>query len=142
MRRRMDVWTYFQQKETEFRDRCGAVPDDAVFEEEPGSNGQRGKLFAQLLLGEDAYLQVYESAVVRNGAIHREVYSYALIVDGAHAHGWERDPLHTDAVVHEHTGSERVRQPSEPVSFKAVVEAAWDILTERELAPWEEENRP
>lgn len=136
----MDVWTYFLQKEAEFKDRCGAAPEDATYEEELGSGGMRGKVFAKLILTDDAYLQVYESVVVRQGSIHREVYSYALIVDGAHAHGWERDPLHTDAVVHEHAGADRMRQASEPLSFKAVVEAAWEILTERELAPWEDED--
>ena len=110
------------------------------YEEEPGSEGKRGTVYALLVLTEDAYLKVFERVEVHQSGAHREVYSYALIVEGAHYKSWERDPTHPDEPVHEHDGKERARTPSERISFKEALEQAWEILADRELAPWETEE--
>lgn len=133
----MDVWTYFHQKEAEFRDRCGYVPEDASYEEDEGSEGQSGAVRARLWLQDDAYLDVYEAVEVVDGShIHRTTYSYALVVDGVHEHGWERDPTHPEMPIHEHDGDGRTRLPGERVTFAEAVELAWERLSSRELAPW------
>lgn len=63
-------------------------------------------------------------------------YSYALVVDGVHEHGWERDPTHPEMPIHEHDGGSRTRLPGERVTFAEAVELAWERLSSRELAPW------
>jgi hypothetical protein len=137
----MDIWTYFHQKEAEFRERCGRVPDDAAFEEDEGSEGTSGSVRARIWLADDAYLDVYESVVVVDGNhIHREVYSYALIVNGVHEHGWERDPTHAEMPLHEHDGRKRTPEASGRISFADALELAWERLSSRAIAPWNDDD--
>jgi hypothetical protein len=92
----VDVWEYFQQKEAEHRDNS-LVPDASsaeMFSEEEGSGGKRGRIFGRLVLSERAYLSVHEVVVVENEHVHRETYGYFLVIDGAEAWGYERDPTH------------------------------------------------
>jgi hypothetical protein len=132
----MDVWGYFNQKETEFRDRCGHVPDEAVFEAD-APDGASGSLRARFWLADDAYLDVYEGIEIIDAShIHRRAYSYVLIIDGVHEHSWERDPTHPEMPIHEHHGPNRERIPSSRISFADAVEQVWDRLSSRELAPW------
>jgi hypothetical protein len=130
----LDVATYFLQKEREFAD-AGCVPDESIkqmFQEEEGSGGLRGRVFATLALTEDTYVRVYERVAVRRGHITREVYSYSIVIDGAHVRGWERDPRHDDSPVHEHGGPNRERERgTKPIALKRVLEIAWDEVSLR-----------
>ncbi|HVX33854.1 MAG TPA: hypothetical protein VHA80_12000 [Solirubrobacterales bacterium] len=136
----MDVWGYFHQKEAEFRERCGHVPDGAVFEADD-PDGQSGALRARFWLENDVYLDVYEGVEIVDGSyVHRRAYSYALIIDGVHEHSWERDPTHPEMPLHEHHGPERKRFPSDRISFAEAIEQVWELLSSRELAPWSLES--
>jgi hypothetical protein len=133
----VDIVTCFQQKEAEIRDRCGFVPDDATFEEDDGSGGKSGAIRARIWLADDAYFDFYEAIEIVDGShAHRRVYSYALIVDGIHEYGWNRDPIHPEDPVHEHDGEARDRVPGERITFAEALEIAWERLSSRELAPW------
>jgi hypothetical protein len=139
-----DFTEYALQKEQEFRETCSEPPLREEYSEEAGSGGTRGFVYANLPLSSDAYLKVYEKVVARSGGFHREVYCYALIIEGAHAEGWERDPTHPDEPVHAHEGdrNERTRKPFRVVSYQEALEMAWEIVTERERAPWVLEPPP
>jgi hypothetical protein len=131
-----DFTEYALQKQAEFRDTCSAPPVLEEYKEEAGSNGKRGEVYAQIELAEDAFLYVHEKVVRKLGGFTREVYCYALVIDEANAESWERDPIHSDEPIHAHTGPDRKRKPCEVVSFKEALEKAWNIVIERELAPW------
>ena len=131
----MDVWEYFMQKEREWADRS-AHPDRHPFEEEAGSDGQRGRIFCQLSLMEEgfpaeAFLAVRERVTVRGSGIHREMYAYSLIVDGAHLYGWAREPDH-DPIEHEHRGPKRVRiAAASAIKLCDCIDLAWEIASEQ-----------
>lgn len=133
----MDIFDYFMQKEREFAD-AGAIPDgplEKVFRADESSD-QRGMVFAKLGLTEDAYLAVYERVIVRGKFITREAYSYALIIDGDHVLGWERDPTHKDSPVHEHDGTARKRKRgTKPIALKRALEISWAEVSLRAEAP-------
>jgi hypothetical protein len=127
----MDVFEYFAQKEIEF-DAYSAYPDtspEQVFQAAPDSD-QRGRIFGNLSLGENAYLRVLEHVVVRGNSVHRDSYAYHLMIDDVYDYGWERDPSH-DPAVHEHEGTERLRKATQPISLKRALELSWDRVTQR-----------
>jgi len=133
----VDIATRLQQKEAEIRDRCAYVPDDATFEEDEGSEGTSGAIRARIWLTRDAYFDVYEAIdIIDESHAHRRVYSYALIVDGVHEYGWNRDAVHPEEPVHEHDGNERERVAGDRITFAEALEEAWERLTSREIAPW------
>jgi hypothetical protein len=126
----LDVWTYFQQREREF-DELSLAPAPGIgpmFVEEVGSEGQRGRIFGAVSLLEDAYLAISERVVVRSGHIHREEYAYFLVINETEVWGYERDLSH-DPEVHKHVGADHRRANAEPISFKAVVELAWEEVS-------------
>ena len=134
----MDIWTYMLQKEREFKENS-VEPDrplDEMFRAAPDSpDGKRGRVLGNLAFAEqDAYLRVLERVVVRGNSVHRDRYSYALIIAGLHEYGWERDRTH-DPAVHEHEGSGRTRKPSEAISLKKVLAIAWDRLSAQAEMP-------
>lgn len=114
-----------------------AYPDrPPVFEEE--SDGQRGRIEAFLGLTATSYMKVSEWLVVDDsGRVQRESYSYALILDGAFAYGWERDPdTHPECPVHEHgPAPERNRTPSSEISLPAALREAWEMISLQAEAP-------
>lgn len=131
-----DFTEYAMQKADEIRETCSEAPFREEYREEAGSNGKRGEILVQIPLGDEVYLHVHEKVVKKLGGFHREVYCYALIVEGAHSDSWERDPTHPDEPIHGHEGDGRTRKVCEVVSFKEALEKAWEIVTARELAPW------
>lgn len=123
--------------EREIRDRCGYLPDDAIFEENKGTKGSKGTLRARIWLQDDAYFDLYEVVeIIDESHAHRTIYSYTLIVEGMYEHGWERDLNHPEMPLHEHDGEGRRRIPSGRVTLAEAVELAWERLSSRELAPW------
>jgi hypothetical protein len=129
----VDVNEYFLSREKECR-RLSVHPDgsfDALFGEEAGSNGTRGMMFGRLVLSERAFLAVSESVHVVGTGIHREDYSYYLIIDGYQVWGYDRDPSH-DPPEHMHVGDDHLRQPAGRVEFHEVVEKAWETLSQEE----------
>jgi hypothetical protein len=140
----LDIWEYFLQKEREFSD-AGGVPEEPpseIFRADPGSDDARGRVRATLRLAgaADAYVEVYERVlVVDSRYTTREVYSYALVIDGTHVRGWERDPAHDDSPVHEHYGSERKRERhTQPISLKRALEICWEEVSLHAEAPLED----
>lgn len=127
----MDVCTYFLQRASEVRGlSLGVDGDDPmnICAEEEGTDGQRGTVFGNLVLDEDAYLAVSEKVVVTAaGAIHREEYAYFLIVDGDEIWGYERDLSH-DPAIHRHTRNHE-RVEGDVISFRAAAECAWATLS-------------
>lgn len=119
----MDVWEYFESRRREISDASLTTDRGFVFAEEAGSGGQRGRVFGRIIISDRAFLQVNERLVVRGTGVHRDEYAYYLIVDEAEAWGYERDPTHPDPV-HRHDRDHN-RYPCEPVSFKQVLEKAW-----------------
>jgi hypothetical protein len=110
-----------------------------VFRADPGSDGKRGRVRATFRLAPEAYVEVYERVLVVDGRYTtREAYSYALVIDGAHVRGWERDPAHDDSPVHEHYGSERQRERhTEPVPLKQALAICWEEVSMHAEAPLE-----
>lgn len=140
----MDIWTYKMQKEREFEENS-VEPDppiDEIIQAAPDSpDGKRGRVLGYLVFPEqDAYMRVFERVVVRGNSVHRDRYSYALIIDGVHEYGWERDPSH-DPAVHEHEGSGRTRKASEPCPLKRALKIAWERLSERAEMPSDDLER-
>lgn len=128
----MDVWTYFAQREKEHADlSLAARAPDAMFSEEMGSKGQRGRVLGHVYLNENAYLEVSEIVVVVDDHVHREEYGYFLVMDGEEIWGYERDLSH-DPPVHRHTFGHSERIEDQPVSFKEVAERAWREASLRE----------
>jgi hypothetical protein len=136
----MDVWEYFFQKQREWAEHSAHPDRPYPFEEEAGSGGQRGRVFCNLTLTDEAYLRVYERVEVRGNAIHRETYAYSLIIDGAHAHAWHREPDH-DPAVHEHEGSDRTRKPAESIPLCDCIDLAWEMASEQAEALLRGESR-
>lgn len=131
----MIVWDYFHQKEAECRN-YSLAPDGPFNEmcmEEAGSEGKRGRIFGNFSLSDRAYLSVHEAIVVEGEHVHRESYGYFLVIDGAEVWGYERDLRH-DPAEHAH-GQDHERLPAGRVTFKEVVEVAWQTS-----ADWEEEH--
>jgi Family of unknown function (DUF6516) len=126
----MDVWEYFVQKQVEWAERSVHPDREFPFEEEAGSNGQRGRIFCDLELTDDAYLAVQERIIVRGTGVHREMYAYSLVVDSAHLYGWAREPDH-DPPVHEHEGSDRTRKPAQPIALCDCIDEAWRMASEQ-----------
>lgn len=129
----MDVYEYFHSRERECR-ALSLAPDtsfDDLFGEEEGSDGQRGIMWGRLVLSERAFLSVFESVVIVGSGIHREEYSYYLIIDGFEVWGYDRDPDH-DPVEHMHHGADHERLPADRVEFHEVVEKAWETLSQEE----------
>lgn len=126
----VDVYEYFHSRERECRE-SSLAPDtcfDDMFAEEEGSGGQRGIMWGRLALSDRAFLNVFESVVVVDTGIHREQYSYYLIIDGYEIWGYDRDPGH-DPAEHMHRGADHTREPSGRVTFLEVVEAAWKTVS-------------
>ncbi|MFI4991257.1 MAG: hypothetical protein ACHQHO_10155 [Solirubrobacterales bacterium] len=132
----MDVYEYFQTREREFHD-FSLVPDGDIsdmFAEEAGSDGERGIMFGRVTLDERTFLSFYESIVVVGTGIHREEYSYYLIRDGLEVWGYDRDHSHNPEE-HMHKGADHERHATGRVTFKEVVEKAWEnVSREEELA--------
>lgn len=133
----MDVWEYFASRERE----CAELSlyTDGDFSEtcaaEEGSDGRRGIIFGNFALTERAYLAVSESVVVEGSGVHREEYSYYLVFDGMEMWGFDRDLSH-NPVEHGHVGQDHTRVEAGRVTFREVVERAWDTVSEEEaLAP-------
>jgi hypothetical protein len=103
-----------------------------MFVAETGSKDQRGRMFGNLRLDTeiDAFLAVSELVVVRGTYVEREEYAYYLVIDGVETWGHEKDPTH-EPPLHRHTEGHRERLVADEVSFKAMVEMAWDEVTER-----------
>lgn len=136
----MDVYEYFHSREKECRE-LSLAPDtcfDDLFAEEYGSDGQRGLMWGRLVLSERAFLSVFESIVVVGSGIHREEYSYYLIIDGYEIWGYDRDPDH-EPQEHMHRGRAHSREPAGRVTFREVAEKAWDTLSHEELVPLADE---
>jgi hypothetical protein len=128
----VDIWTYFAQRERDFAE-LSLFPDSgpgAMFTEEAGSNGKRGRIFGRLWLAETIYLAIHETAVVVDDHVHREEYGYYLVADGEEVWGEERDLSH-DPPVHRHIEG-HVRADAEPISFKAAVAKAWEEVSRRQ----------
>jgi hypothetical protein len=104
-----------------------------MFTEEAGSSGKRGRIFGRVWLTETIYLAIHEVVVVVDGHVHREEYGYYLIDNGEEVWGEERDLSH-DPPVHRHTEG-HIREDAEPITFKAVVEKAWDEVSRRKEQP-------
>lgn len=129
----MDVWEYFQSRERECRE-LSLVPD-GLFEdlcsEEEGSDGQRGIFFGRLGLTERAFLGAFEVVRVKGSGVHRERYSYYLIIDGMETWGFDRDPAH-DPPLHRHEGASHRRFPCRRMLFKEVAKLAWEMVSAEE----------
>jgi hypothetical protein len=69
--------------------------------------------------------------VVEGSGIHRLEYSYYLIRDGFEVWGYDRDPAHVPEE-HMHRGAAHERIATGRVSFKDVVEKAWETTTHEE----------
>ena len=134
--------TPVDSRERECRELCLA-PDtcfDDLFAEEDGSGGQRGIMWGRLVLSERAFLSVLELVVVVESGIHREEYSYYLIIDGYEVWGYDRDPDH-DPPEHMHCGSDHTRDHAGRVTFCQVAEKAWETLSQEEhLAAWSDDS--
>jgi hypothetical protein len=126
----MDVWEYFIQKQREWAEHSVHPDRRYPFEEEAGSRGQRGRFFCNLELTDDAFLAVKERVVVRGSGIHREMYAYSLVVDGAHLHGWAREPDH-DPAEHEHRGPGRTIVAAPPIALCDCIDLAWEMASEQ-----------
>jgi hypothetical protein len=127
----MDVYTYFFQREAECRE-LSLVPDtsfEEMFAEEAGSDGTRGIMWGRLTLTERAFLNVLETVEVVGSGIHRERYSYYLIIDGLEIWGYDRDPDH-DPPEHMHVGDDHHRRDAGRVRFREVAEKAWETVTQ------------
>jgi Family of unknown function (DUF6516) len=129
----VDVWEYFHQKEDEF-DRNSVMPDRHMFEAAKGFDGKRGRVFGNLnfpLSRPTAYLRVHEIVVVRaDSYIHREKYSYFLVLDDEEIGGYERDRTHHPPV-HRHCGNQHgPGQPAERISLKRALDLAWQRVSE------------
>ncbi len=129
----MDVWEYFASKEREFQDLSLGRDDNFLFAGLEGSNGTRGRVWGRLILNEGAFLTIDEKVVVEGSGIHREEYSYFLIIDGAEVWGYERDPAH-DPPEHGH-GVEHTRHAAGRVTFKDVAQRAWETISAEEQFP-------
>ena len=108
----MDVYTYFHQRERECRE-LSLVPDisfEEMFAEEAGSDGARGFMWGRLSLTGRAFLNVLETVIVVRSGVHRERYSYYLIIDGLEVWGYDRDPDHSPAE-HMHRGEDHTAPP-------------------------------
>jgi hypothetical protein len=68
-------------------------------------------------------------------------YSYRLIVDGAHACGYDKDPTH-DPAVHKHTGRDERRAPAEEITLEEALKRAWTYLDRYVADEWEEGDGP
>lgn len=136
----MDIWQYTLQKEREF-ERYSVTPDrelDQMFQAASDPpDGKRGLVRGNLIFPEqDAYLRVYERIVVQGPVPRRETYAYSLIINGVHEYGWAREPDH-DPQVHEHVGEERTRRPADPIGLGAVLEIAWNWLSQLAEVRWD-----
>jgi hypothetical protein len=131
----MDVWTYFDQREREATQLSLAPegPFDRMCAEEDGSNGTRGRIFGRFVLTDGAYLQIHELVEVEGNGIHRIEYGYFLVIDGIEVWGYERDPNHEaeGLLDHRHTEEHQDRIKCDPISFKEVVELAWEEASTR-----------
>jgi hypothetical protein len=125
----VDIWTYFAQREAEARDLSLGWDGDFWDMVAAEADNQRGRLFGTFVLMERAFLAVSESVVVQGSHIHREDYAYYLIIQGEEIWGEERDPTHSPAV-HRHSYG-HVTEDSEPISFRAAAEKAWDEISRR-----------
>jgi Family of unknown function (DUF6516) len=126
----VDVWEYFQSRERECRE-LSLAPDEEFSKmcaEAEGSNGQRGIFFGRLVLSERAFLSVYEIVQVTGTGIHRERYSYYLIIDGLEYWGYDRDPGH-EPPIHRHTGTSHRRHPCRRMTFAEVAQQAWETVS-------------
>lgn len=129
----MDVYEYFHSREKECR-KLSLAPDtsfEEMFAEEDGSDGERGIMWGRLVLSDRAFLNVSEFVVVVGSGIHREEYSYYLIIDGMEAWGYDRDPGHEPAE-HMHSGTDHTRVAAGRVTFPEVVEKAWETVSRLE----------
>jgi hypothetical protein len=121
-----DFWEYALQREAECKT-LSLSPTDLSYFAEAESDDMRGLVWGAVDLDERAFLDVREVVVVEDGTAHREEYGYFLVVDEVEIWGYERDPSH-DPACHSHgRGHQRYAAPS--ISFKDVVEEAWETLT-------------
>ena len=122
----MDVWDYFDRREGECRE-CSLGLETAFpsyCAQAQGSGGARGIFYGRLILSERAYLSVFEVLGTRGSTIHRERYSYYLVIDGNEIWGYDLDPEHNPAT-HRHEGTSHKRFPASSITFKAMVKLAW-----------------
>lgn len=127
-----DVWEYFEQWEhfctdnslhpdTSFERMCSALAE---------SEDKRGRIFGRLVISDRAFLSVSELVVIENDHAYRKEYSYYLIIEGLAVWGYDRDPTH-DPPDHGH-GEDHAWLDTGTVTFKQVVDHAWETVTERE----------
>jgi hypothetical protein len=138
----VDVWEYFESKRREVSEASLVLDEgDLQFIVLDGSGGQRGRVWGRIGFTERTFLQVSELVVVAGSGVHRKEYAYYLIIDGAEVWGYERDLTH-DPAVHRHDRNHN-REPCDAVSFKQVLEMAWETASEEDSwEPMDEEWRP
>jgi Family of unknown function (DUF6516) len=95
-----------------------------------GSEDKRGRIFGRLIISERAFLSVSERVRVMDNHVHREEYSYYLIIDNVDVWGYDREPKH-DPPDHGH-GEDHVWLDTGRVTFKQVIDHAWETVTERD----------
>jgi hypothetical protein len=131
----VDIWDYFHQKEVEFESLSLSPHAEggysAMFYEESGSDGRRGRILGELDLTARVKLCITESVVVFKGSfVHRERYAYYLVVDGEEVWGFDRDPSHPVAE-HRHVGPDHgTGAAHERMTFKQVADIAWDYVSQ------------
>lgn len=96
-----------------------------------GTDGQRGIFYGKLILTEHTFLNVFELVCVVGSGVHRERYSYYLIVNGYEVWGYDRDPDH-DPPLHRHRGRNHKRFPCRRMLFHEVVREAWEVASVEE----------
>lgn len=129
----MDVWEYFQSKERECRE-LSLVPDSdfsSMCAAAEGIDGKRGIFYGKLILTEHAFLNVFELVRVVGTGVHRERYSYYLIINGYEVWGYDRDPDH-DPPLHRHRGRDHTRFPCRRMLFREVAREAWEMVSAEE----------
>ena len=121
-----DITNYFWHRERDLI--AGSVLEEIALGVAP--DDQSGTLRAKANLRADtevdAYLNVFERAALdENGQVELVKYSYYLVVNGAEARGWEKDPTH-DPPVHGHVGPDHEWTEAPEVSLREAIDLAWD----------------
>jgi hypothetical protein len=130
-----DIWSYFLQLEQAVKG--GSVLEEITFELAPDEQSGTFRCNANLRADTelDAYVKAFERAVLNeHGQVEVAKYSYYLIVNGAEARAWEKDPTH-DPPVHGHIGSDHQRTDAPEVSLREALDLAWD-----EVQLWAEDE--
>jgi len=119
----LDISNYLSEREHKLSKTLGLPIDEMNFE--LALDGQSARMWGNITLTDEVSLSVRERIELVDGRAHIVKYSYYIIVDGAEARGFDKEPTHNPPV-HGHIGPNHAWTQAPEITLEAALDRCWD----------------